>query len=133
MKFKYSEKYLKSKLRFGVLQLGIGIVSLLVDAFGPIFQYGWLFIGIFSLLTYYLDKTKNCLTLENEIITIDCLFKNKLIKISEFDSILKNKNNLALINSSKKEKIQTWFAKKEAQDLLFHEIEKIINKNKQSE
>ena len=133
MQFNYSTDYLKSNLFLGLIQLGLGIASILTDSMSWFFQYGWLLIGLMTLSRNYKSRTGSYIILENEILSIQYIFGYKKIKISDFKSITKKKNSLILDNGKKKKKIWTWLAEKNTPELLFSGINKIISESKETE
>jgi len=133
MQFNYSTDYLKSNLFLGLIQLGLGIASILTDSMSWFFQYGWLLIGLITLSRNYKSRTGSYIILENEILSIQYIFGYKKIKISDFKSITKKKNSLILDNGKKKKKIWTWLAEKNTPELLFSGINKIISESKETE
>ena len=133
MTFNHSNKYLKQNLIFGLLQIGIGIIALLVDSINAFFQYGWLLIGIFTLYRNYRERVKPYLILENNFLSIQRVFGYNKINLSEFNDIKKTKNSLVLVSGDKKKKIGTWPANENASELLYAEIDKILIGNKKTE
>jgi len=128
MRFKHSEKKLKNDFRWSLLQIGIGSISLILDLFSPFFQYGWLTIGLLSLVNYFYEKNNYYLILENEILTVFSVFRKKRIILSHFKEIKKLKNSLLLKSFKRKERIQTWMTENGVQESLFFEIDRIITK-----
>ena len=55
MELYHSSKFIKKKFWLGMLQIAIGLISLILNRFGPFFQYGWLIIGLLTLTDCYCD------------------------------------------------------------------------------
>lgn len=133
MQFNYSKKHLKGDLILGIVQIGIGLASLLTNSIGQFFQYGWLLIGTITLYKNFKERKTPYLILENETLLTQYLFGYKKTLISEFNEIEKKNNSLILKNDKKKKKIWTWLAEKNTPELLFAGINKIITERQKTE
>ena len=132
MKFNYSKPHLKGNLVLGIVQIGIGIVSLTMDSMGLFFQYGWILIGTVTLTQNYKGRKAPYLILENETLLTQYLFGYKKTRISEFNEIEKKSDSLVIKSDKKKKKIWTLQAEKNTHELLYAEINKIINERKEN-
>ena len=133
MKFNYSKSHLKGNLVLGIVQIGMGIASLITDSMGLFFQYGWILIGTVTLTQNYKGRKAPYLILQNGTLLTQYLFGYKKTRISEFNEIEKKKNSLIIKNKTKKKKIWIWQAEKHTPELLYAGINKIINEKKETE
>ena len=133
MKFNYSKSHLKGNFILGIVQMGIGIASLLTGSMGLFFQYGWILIGTVSMTQNYKGRKAPYLILENETLLTQYLFGYKKILISEFNEVEKKNNSLILKSEKKKKKVWTWLAEKHTPELLYAGINKILSERNEKE
>jgi len=127
MQFNYSKRHLKRNLILGIIQIGIGILSLTLDSISWFFQYGWILIGIVTLSQNYRNRKDPYLILDNEILSTQNLFGYKTTRISEFSEVLKKNDYLILKNDKKRKKIWIWLAEERTSEILHSELLKIID------
>lgn len=127
MVFYCSKKYLKDNLFLGILQLLIGIFSIIIDLLGSFFQYVWLIIGILTLIKTYNASRVPYITLKENVLEINALLKNTRIDVKEYKNITAKKNSLILENESGKKKVWTWLMDEEQFNKLNNELLLIIN------
>ena len=133
MNFNYSEKHLKEDLVVGILQISIGIIALIIDSSGFIFQYGFILLGVIKLSRNYKSRKAPYLILQNQTLLIQHLFGYKKIQIAEYNEVEKKNKYLILKSNKKKKKIWTWLAEKNTSELLYQGINKIISQTKETQ
>src|SRR5690606_37323439 len=87
MKIQYKKKRLKYYSIFGIIWLILGIAAVTFES-GTIFNYGYLLMGFLYLGTYFFEKNKQYLTIENGVISKNQLIPKK-INLNEIKQIKK--------------------------------------------
>jgi hypothetical protein len=121
MHIKYSKKRLNYNLIFGLIWLLIFVAYLFLKT-NSFLKYGYLFIGILFLSTYFFEKTKHYLTIENGVITKNQLFP-KRIQLDKIKDIRYFAGEYKLISDTSEIRILTQFIEKKSLEDLKTVIE----------
>jgi hypothetical protein len=123
---RFSKKYLRDILVFGIIQIVIGIGNYLLDNSIWI-SVVWLAVGFLSVYKYLTFRNKNYLLLDNDILTVNWIFSTKEYHMNGLKDIVEHKNKLTLNFQDSKKNIQTWLAEdkvKEIKDAIMQTIKK---------
>lgn len=112
MHIKYSKKRLNYNLIFGLIWLLIFVAYLFLKT-NSFLKYGYLFIGILFLSTYFFEKTKQYLTIENGVITKNQLFP-KRIELDKITDIRYFAGEYKLISDTSEMRIITSIIEKQS-------------------
>ncbi|MCF6298239.1 MAG: hypothetical protein L3J08_09710 [Flavobacteriaceae bacterium] len=106
MKIQYKKKRLKYNLIFGLLWLVISLLGIFTKENTYWTDYGFLIISLLYIVTYFYEKKKQYLTIENGILSVNHPFGKKinLSEIKQFrkfagDYILKSDKTELTINT----------------------------------
>ncbi len=122
MELYHSSKFIKKKFWLAMLQIAIGLISLILNRFGSFFQYGWLIIGLLTLTDCYCDWKNYMFKIDNNILIINRMFFKRKVKLSEFNDIQMANDKLILSNYRKKKELYTWGMDDESVKLLHKAI-----------
>ncbi|MEO8932849.1 MAG: hypothetical protein ABI295_00960 [Xanthomarina sp.] len=112
LKLKYSRKRLRHYFIFGVLWLIFGIVAVLFFS-DNVFNYGYLILGIIYSGTFIFENTKQYITIENGLLTINKVIPKKM-KLNDIKQIKKLAGDYVLISDSDKIEINIGFLEEES-------------------
>jgi hypothetical protein len=106
---RFSKKYLRDILMFGIIQIIIGVGNFIIQNSIWI-SVAWITIGFLSIYRFLTIRNKEYLLLDNEILTVNWIFGSKEYHLNELKDIIEHKNKLTLKFQDSKKNIQTWLA-----------------------
>lgn len=124
MKIKYKKRHLNINLILGFIWLTWFFFNILNQEVPKLIDYGWLVISLLYFGIYFYQKTYGYLTIENEVITLNSLFRKK-INLKDIIQVKKFAGDYILKTNKKELSINTKFIEPNALAELDAELDKL--------